>query len=221
MNGQRELMITADGSATITIPESNVTYHSRYGALQESLHVFIEAGLHHLLQLTHDNPVRIFEMGLGTGLNAWLTVVEAQKYNRQVEYTALELFPLQDQEWSRLVYTKERWDLLRQIHTLPWERPVQLTKNFILHKIIQDLLLFTTDQKFHLIYYDAFAPAAQPELWTATIFSKLFRMLCAGGVLVTYCAKGDVRRAMLAAGFSVEKLPGPKGKREMLRAVKK
>jgi tRNA U34 5-methylaminomethyl-2-thiouridine-forming methyltransferase MnmC len=214
-------MITADGSATITIPESGVTYHSRYGALQESLHVFIEAGLHHLLQEMPNNPVRVFEMGLGTGLNAWLTAVEAQKYNRQVEYTALELFPLQEQEWARLVYTKERWDLLRQIHTLPWERPVQLTKNFTLHKIVQDLLLFTTDQKFHLIYYDAFAPAAQPELWTAAIFSKLFRMLYAGGVLVTYCAKGDVRRAMLAAGFSVEKLPGPKGKREMLRAVKK
>lgn len=219
MKPERTIIPTADGSHTISIPEMNVTYHSHHGAVQESLHVFIEAGLHHAWQ-KKEGPLQILEMGLGTGLNALLTMLEAEKSQRSIHYTALELYPLQPQEWQGLQFLQmeNEAQLLQAIHESPWSEDVSLNPYFTLRKEQQDLQTFTTTEPFDLVYYDAFAPSAQPELWTEAIFRKLFDLMREGGVLVTYCSKGDARRAMQAAGFQVEKIPGPKRKREMVRA---
>ncbi|WP_440134473.1 tRNA (5-methylaminomethyl-2-thiouridine)(34)-methyltransferase MnmD [Chitinophaga sancti] len=201
---KRELQLTDDGSHTISIPEMQVTYHSTHGAIQESMHVFIQAGLQ-ALQLP---AIRIFEMGFGTGLNALLTMQHA---TTPVYYYAVEQYPLTAAEVEGLSYGNE-------LHGYAWNVDVQINEWFTLHKAHASLLDVQPAQAFDLIYYDAFAPATQPELWTKEVFEKLYGLLDPGGILVTYCSKGDVRRAMLAAGFGVEKLAGPPGKREMLRA---
>ena len=220
---QRKLILTSDGSHTILLPELNVTYHSIHGALQESKHVFIEAGLKSL------NPARktivnIFEMGFGTGLNTLLTMIEAENLTRAIHYEAIEQFPLGNTEIGSLNYCKQldREDLqpaFEQLHHCECEKQIELTSRFTFKKIQANLLNFGTPETFELIYFDAFAPNVQPELWTKEIFDKMFEMLEPGGILVTYCSKSDVRRAMQAAGFTVEKLPGPKGKREIIRGA--
>jgi tRNA U34 5-methylaminomethyl-2-thiouridine-forming methyltransferase MnmC len=227
---QRKLILTSDGSHTILLPELNVTYHSIHGALQESKHVFIEAGLKSL------NPARktivnIFEMGFGTGLNTLLTMIEAENLTRAIHYEAIEQFPLGNTEIGSLNYCKQldREDLqpaFEQLHHCECEKQIELTSRFTFKKLQANLLNFGTPetclsgrQAFELIYFDAFAPNVQPELWTKEIFDKMFEMLEPGGILVTYCSKSDVRRAMQAAGFTVEKLPGPKGKREIIRGA--
>jgi tRNA U34 5-methylaminomethyl-2-thiouridine-forming methyltransferase MnmC len=219
---KREVIRTADGSNTISIPELNVTYHSRHGAIQESMHVFIEAGLHFTLDSPEQHEtIRVFEMGFGTGLNAFLTALDAAQKQRKIHYTAVEQYPLTLEEASQLNYTEtlRHKDLFTSLHRCPWNEDITLTNYFTLRKEQTSLFSFSTTQPFNLIYYDAFAPAAQPELWTEDVFEKLYRMLTPGGILVTYCSKGDVRRAMIAAGFTVAKLPGPPGKREMLRGM--
>lgn len=216
----RHPVITKDGSHTIAIPEMNVTYHSIHGAIRESQYVFIEAGLG---AVAREEPIAILEMGFGTGLNALLTLVEAEKSQLQIDYTTVELFPLSPGEASTLNYCNElnRSDLqplFNQLHQCEWEKDISLTPFFIFHKTNQSLIDFSGKKKFNLIYFDAFAPAAQPELWTKEIFEKLYAIMMPEGILVTYCSKGDVRRAMKAAGFNIEKIPGPPGKREMVRA---
>ena len=219
---QREIIITGDGSNSIAVPELNVTYHSIHGAIQESKHVFIEAGFNHVLNYLTNQPIKIFEMGLGTGLNAFLTALEAEKYQKKVFYTAVEAFPLSIEETKGLNYSAilQHKDPFQKIHESNWQEEVRITPYFTLRKEKVDLINYSASQQFNLIYYDAFAPSCQPDLWTKEIFEKLFLMLQHGGVLVTYCSKGDVRRAMIAAGFDVKKLPGAAGKREMLRAIR-
>ena len=219
---KRELIVTADGSHTVAIPDLNVTYHSRRGAIQESMHVFIEAGLRYILNQSTVPSINLFEMGFGTGLNAFLTAIEAQNQQRKVQYTAVEPYPLSPEEAAGLNYSKtlQHHKLFTALHQSPWNGDVTISDSFTLRKEKVSLFNFSTHQLFNLIYYDAFAPAAQPELWTVEVFQKLFDLLAPRGVLVTYCAKGAVRRAMTAAGFTVTKLPGPAGKREMLRAEK-
>ncbi|MET0393467.1 MAG: tRNA (5-methylaminomethyl-2-thiouridine)(34)-methyltransferase MnmD [Chitinophagaceae bacterium] len=226
---QRDIILTKDGSHSITVPGMNVTYHSVHGAIQESLHVFIEAGLKNTPWPGSGQPVRILEMGLGTGLNVLLTLIEAEKREQPIHYTALELFPLTPDHLSALNYCEQlrREDLqplFNQLHHAPWEQETVISAYFTLLKTYSDLVAFapvlTADTLYQLVYFDAFAPGAQPELWTTAIFSTLFALIAPGGLLVTYCSKGDVRRAMLSAGFAVEKIPGPPGKREMLRARK-
>jgi tRNA U34 5-methylaminomethyl-2-thiouridine-forming methyltransferase MnmC len=170
------------------------------------MHVFIKAGL----QTIQQPLVRIFEMGFGTGLNALLTMEHAAT---SVYYFSVEQFPLTGEEVAGLNYGNT-------LHQYPWNEDVKISDQFTLHKSHGSLLAISPGQTFHLIYYDAFAPTAQPELWTKEVFEKLYNLLEPGGILVTYCSKGDVRRAMLAAGFAVDKLAGPQGKREMLRAKK-
>ncbi|MBO9564790.1 MAG: tRNA (5-methylaminomethyl-2-thiouridine)(34)-methyltransferase MnmD [Niastella sp.] len=221
---EREVMTTADGSVTIAIPELNVTYHSKHGAIQESMHVFIEAGLRPLLH--RQEAIAIFEMGFGTGLNALLTFVEATKHLQKINYHTVEAFPLEKEIVEQLNYCEqlqqpELKPLFDELHTSPWNEAIHLNPWFTIQKNHTSLFNLSTTQPVNLIYYDAFAPAAQPELWTAETFTRLFNMLTAGGILVTYCSKGDVRRAMQAAGFLIEKIPGPPGKREMVRATKK
>lgn len=219
---KKEIISTADGSHTISIPEMNVLYHSRHGAIQESMHVFMEAGWRYLVSQSPVQPVNIFEMGFGTGLNAFLTAMEAGKQQIRIHYTTVERYPVTAQEAGSLNYpqTLEQEELFRSLHQSSWNEDVRINDYFTLCKEDKDLFSFSASRLFNLIYYDAFAPAAQPDLWTTQIFQKLFNLLDRQGILVTYCSKGDVRRAMAAAGFTVTKLPGPRGKREMLRAVK-
>ena len=222
---KRELIITKDGSVSVAIPEMQVTYHSVHGAIQESMHVFIRAGLRHSGLLDYVGVHHVLEIGLGTGLNALLTLLEADQARNRIYYTALEAYPLEENIIPSLNYCgalgkpeyQERFD---KIHQSGWEEMVEISPYMRLIKHAGRLQDFDTGEQYHLVYFDAFAPKAQPELWTTAIFQKIFRWLLPGGILVTYCSKGDVRRALLAAGFSVEKIPGPPGKREMLRARK-
>ncbi|MDF2186860.1 tRNA (5-methylaminomethyl-2-thiouridine)(34)-methyltransferase MnmD [Paraflavitalea sp. CAU 1676] len=214
-------MITADGSATIAIPDMQVTYHSKHGAVQESEHVFLAAGLTPLLR--QHTTLRIFEMGFGTGLNALLTLIQAASQQQMIHYQSVEAYPLEPAITDQLNYIEQlqRPDLtdeFHQLHTSPWGQSTTITPWFTLVKFHTSLFDLPPIEPVHLIYYDAFAPGAQPELWTTDAFAQLFNLLLPGGVLVTYCSKGDVRRAMQAAGFVVEKIPGPPGKREMVRA---
>jgi tRNA U34 5-methylaminomethyl-2-thiouridine-forming methyltransferase MnmC len=220
---KKEVIQTADGSHTLELAGSGITYHSRRGAIRESQHVFIYAGLHCILHRQETpEPVRIFEMGFGTGLNTFLTVMEAAKNNIQIQYSTIESSPLFLEEVTMLNYTASlgHASLFQQLHQSNWNDATKINDFFTLEKLRTKLETYTANKQYHLIYYDAFAPSAQPELWTKEIFEKLRSMLLPNGVLVTYCAKGDVRRAMQAAGFTVKRLPGPPGKREMLRAEK-
>jgi tRNA U34 5-methylaminomethyl-2-thiouridine-forming methyltransferase MnmC len=219
---KREVITTRDGSSTIAIPEMQVMYHSIHGALQESRHVYIQAGLQHALTQFSDRPLRVFEMGFGSGLNALLTAIVAEKEQRSIYYTSVDAFPVTAEEVGVLNYGKtlESQTLFEQLHQTAWNQPVLMHPYFTLEKRQDYLVNFSTNQPFHIIYYDAFAPAAQPELWTQAVFEKLYNLLVPSGILVTYCSKSDVRRAMQSAGFTVSKLPGPRGKREMLRAMK-
>lgn len=214
----REIFLTGDGSPSIQIPSRNITYHSRHGAIQESMHVFVEAGyLYWHKHLRQKNKCAIFEMGFGTGLNALLTLTEAEKLQCRTSYTAVELYPLEKEITDQLNYPDPA-NALQQLHACEWNKEIHITPFFSFKKIYTSLQEYPSHQLFDIIYYDAFAPNAQPELWTKEIFEKLYAMLLPGGLLVTYCSKGDVQRAMKAAGFTIEKLPGPPGKREMVRA---
>lgn len=220
--GSRQWVRTADGSPTLHLPEWDEHYHSVHGALQESLHVFIEAGLRHL---PPTNPLRILEMGFGTGLNALLTLLETREGYPEVVYTALEAFPLEPAEWEPLDYatslkSPDAAAAYAALHLAPWESRARVTPHFHLCKRQMDFREFQDTGGYHLVYFDAFGARVQPELWTEKIFRAMFNALEPGGVLVTYAAKGSVRRAMQAAGFGVERLPGPPGKREMLRATR-
>jgi len=221
---KREVRETKDGSKTLYIEALDEHYHSFHGALQESLHVFIKNGLRE----SHQNPLSILEVGLGTGLNALLTCTEGEVKSEgspKISYESLEAYPLAEEEWKATQYedlteSPNGPAIYNQIHTCPWEEPIELKPHFQFTKRHTKLQDFETHKKFDLIYYDAFAPSAQPELWTESIFKKLFALTVPGGFLVTYCAKGQVKRNMKAAGYIVKALPGPPGKREMTRAQK-
>jgi len=215
-----ELVETGDGSHTLKIEELKEHYHSHKGAIQESLYVFIEKGLR---EFNHADHVSILEVGFGTGLNALLTSIDRKR--SAVRYWSLETFPLKWEIVGQLNYPKLIKDnsveeVFKEIHVSAWDTEVSLMDGFVFKKINSSLQEFDSDHKFDLIYYDAFAPHAQPELWEPAIWEKLFDMMNNRGVLVTYCAKGQVRRDMQAAGFTVERLEGPPGKREMIRARK-
>jgi tRNA U34 5-methylaminomethyl-2-thiouridine-forming methyltransferase MnmC len=220
---ERIIQQTEDGSQTIAIPDMQVIYHSRHGAIQESLHVFINAGLKPISGTKE--TVHIFEMGFGTGLNALLTLQHTILAHQKIYYKTIELFPLEDVIYTQLNYAAQLSDeslqfYFNSMHNCAWEKDELIQPLFTLNKSKTSLTDFSTDQLFDLIYFDAFDPAAQPELWAPQVFEKMFHMLLPGGLLVTYSSKGTVRRAMQAAGFTVEKLKGPAGKREMIRAKK-
>ncbi len=215
---EKQIITTKDGSSSVLIPEMNVTYHSIYGAMQESKHVFICAGLMPFIESKTFDTITIFEMGFGTGLNALLSLEQAIIHQQKIHYIAIELFPLNEKEIECLSYNEHSF--FKELHQCNWEQDIVLNEYFILHKTKQSIFQYKNFQPINLIYYDAFAPSAQPELWTKSIFENVHACLQENGVLVTYCSKGDVRRAMLAAGFKVEKLQGPPHKREMLRAKK-
>ncbi|NDW19334.1 SAM-dependent methyltransferase [Dysgonomonas sp. 216] len=216
-----EFELTADGSHTLFVPQLDEHYHSVNGAIQESNHVFIESGL----KCCPKNEISILEVGFGTGLNALLTLLYANQTNKQVRYKSYELYPLSQDVIEKLNYRDILLDKAKffdDLHKAPWGEEVLLTSNFSLKKISADFTLFEEERAnlFDLVYFDAFAPDKQPELWTQKIFDYVYKLVSANGILITYCAKGVVRRAMLKSGFKVERIPGPPGKREMLRAIK-
>ena len=218
---QRKIIKTADGSHTIRIEQWDEQYHSKHGAISESYHVFIEMGL----RCIDKTEISILEMGFGTGLNALITLIESQRNNLDISYTAIEAFPVANEEWQALNYPNELEaesyrPLFEMMHTSPWEESVPITEDFSLTKLKMDMRVYASDSEFDLIYFDAFGYRVQPELWNPDIFKKMFQSLRPGGVLVTYAAKGVVRRTLQQVGFEVERLPGPPGKREMLRARK-
>lgn len=216
---KRELQETADGSHTLFIPEMDEHYHSVNGAVQESRHVFIEAGLHR----QEKKDITVFEVGFGTGLNAYLTLLAAENEDRSVDYFSVELYPLDPALVRALNYgdmiCPEKKMLFTALHSAAWNEPVKITDHFTLHKIQGDNNSCTLPEDMDLIYFDAFAPDKQPEMWSQEIFDRLYAHTSEGGILTTYCAKGVVRRMMQKAGYSVERIPGPPGKREMLRAI--
>ncbi|WP_373516244.1 tRNA (5-methylaminomethyl-2-thiouridine)(34)-methyltransferase MnmD [Pricia sp.] len=218
---KRKIIFTADGSTTIQIEDWDEQYHSKHGAVQEAYHVFIEHGL----SLFPDRKIAILEIGFGTGLNAFITLLEARKRTISVHYTGVEAYPVSDTELQQLNYVSELKAEAYTAHFLrmhrgPWEKDMEISKNFILQKQKKDFSLIDDTNRYDLIYFDAFGARVQPELWTEAIFSKMYSALKKDGILTTYAAKGSVRRAMQAVGFTVERLPGPPGKREMLRAKK-
>ncbi|MDR2118435.1 MAG: tRNA (5-methylaminomethyl-2-thiouridine)(34)-methyltransferase MnmD [Tannerellaceae bacterium] len=216
-----EIQPTADGSDTLFVAELNEHYHSVHGAIQESMHVFIGAGLHSL-PLPKDR-IRVLEIGFGTGLNALLTLLEAEKMTiPHIEYHAVELYPLPRELTDALHYEAQlcpgRKGVWAALHDAPWDASTAITSRFVLHKIKGDSNCCKLPPSIDLVYFDAFAPEKQPEMWNPEIFGALYENMADGGLLTTYCAKGSVRRMMEKAGYSVERIPGPPGKREMLRA---
>lgn len=221
-----KLILTKDGSHSIELEgDAGLTYHSRHGAIAESNHVYIQTGLQYYLDNYPSGKVRIFEMGFGTGLNALLTFQFANERAIAIEYTALEIEPISADYYSLLNYTQadvlKAYDaVFREMHTSPWNVPVALSSFFQLKKIEGDITSFVPDGKYDLIYFDAFGPVHIPEQWSNKVFSRLYAALDKPGLLVTYSSKSIIRRALAEAGFSVEKCPGPHGKREIVRALK-
>lgn len=210
----------------------NQHYHSTFGAVQESQHIFIESGFLHLINNLHPffktgtECLKIFEVGFGTGLNALLTQFEAEKHGIRVNYSTIEAFPLEASSWQALNYphlfgSVDYSHVFAKLHLANWNEPDEISPHFTLHKIHGALEAFVpATGTFNLVFFDAFGPDAQPELWKEEIFQNLHQGLAPGGILVTYSVKGTVVRAMHSAGFSIEKLPGPPGKRHILRACR-
>lgn len=220
----REIATTADGSKTLFVPQWDEHYHSIHGARQESMHVFIHAGLEYYLKQYTPETIRIFEVGLGTGLNALLTAQHVKGLSTQIRYQSIEAYPLTMEEVHALNYIDPNdegaYHLYTTIHQSSWGEWNTINENFFLLKIHDFLENWASEEKIDLVYFDAFAPSAQPQLWTEDIFKMIYHHMSGKSVLVTYCAKGVVKRAMKAAGFKIEALPGPPGKREMTRAIK-
>lgn len=196
------------------------TYHSRHGAVQESEHVFIKTGFDATRE-RFSGDIHVLEVGFGTGLNAWLTLQRSRQHPvAAVHYTSLETKPLDMEIIKQLNFGQGQKELdFLALHEAPWNRATTF-QDFTLLKCHTAIQSFQCDSSYHVIYYDAFGPPSQPEMWTVEIFRKLFAWTKPGGILVTYCAKGQVRRDLITAGYQVERLPGPPGKREMLRATK-
>jgi tRNA U34 5-methylaminomethyl-2-thiouridine-forming methyltransferase MnmC len=238
------LIETSDGSHSLFVPALNETYHSRHGAMQESQWVFIKQGLEYVClnkgprmhefgvsgvgvtlqegRVTERSRLRIHEVGFGTGLNALLAMRWAEEHRVHVHFTTLETNVLSPELAAQLNYAsseKERSDFLK-MHTCAWNEDVSINPHFTLHKAQRRVQDEQAENQYDVVFYDAFGPPTQPEMWTLAIFQRMYAALKSGGIFVTYCAKGQVRRDLQAAGFTVERLPGPPGKREMLRATK-
>lgn len=215
-----KIVKTSDGSNTLYSERYKAHYHSLNGALQESLHIFIRNGFEYL----ELNEITLLEVGFGTGLNAALTASKACELNRKTNYFGVELFPLEESILSKIDYESvisgNESDLWKKINAAEWGKEELIAKQFSITKLHTDICKVHFINYFDLIYFDAFAPEDQPELWGIEIFEKLFRATNQGGVLVTYCSKGIVKQALRNVGYKVERLSGPPGKRHILRAIK-
>jgi len=222
---KRKIIITEDGSTTIHIPEWNEQYHSTHGAIQEAQHVYIKNGLHYYIDTNQAKPISILEIGFGTGLNAFMTLLEAERLQLNITYKGVEAFPVLATELKQLNYVSQLHALhqeaaFNKLHAIPWENKAAITKYFDLIKEQKDFSEISEKNAFDIIYFDAFGAEVQPELWTEAIFKSMYTALKENGVLVTYAAKGSVKRALRNVGFNLKRLQGPPGKRHMLRATK-
>ncbi|MFT5715428.1 MAG: tRNA U34 5-methylaminomethyl-2-thiouridine-forming methyltransferase MnmC [Flavobacterium sp.] len=218
---EREIIQTLDGSTTIQIKEWDECYHSKHGAIQEAQHVFIKNGL----SLFQNREVSILEIGFGTGLNAFITFLEGRKMKQSIEYVGVEAYPISSAELISMNYVEELnanddKGHFEKMHQCNWDEKMVLSEDFSLTKRKQLFEEIDDFNQYDLIYFDAFGYRVQPELWSTAIFKKMFNALKSNGVLVTYAARGVVKRSMIEVGFTVEKLEGPPGKREMFRARK-
>ena len=217
----RELIITADGSHTLYVPEMDEHYHSIYGAVQESQFIFIKNGF----EVSKADPLNILEIGFGTGLNAFLTAIKSMEGKRRVNYTTVEKYPLPADIIDALNYHtyagEGTGELFRLIHKTRWNSEVNISKNFSIKKIEADVTQSIPDGGYDLIYFDAFGPDKQPEMWSEEVFMRIASLTNENGILVTYSAKGQVKRILKICGFEVTLLPGPPGKRQIIRADKK
>ena len=219
---ERKIFITEDGSTSIHLPAMGEQYHSKHGAIQEAYHVFIKSGLN---LFKNNTKINVLEIGFGTGLNCFITYLESVKRDLIIDYVGVEAYPVTQDEVKFLNFVKElnavnHQAIFTKLHQSHWEEKVLINDNFTLTKQQKKFKSINDCLKFNLIYFDAFGARVQPELWTKEIFRLMYDSLKDNGILVTYSAKGSVRRAMQAVGFTVERLEGPKGKREMLRAFK-
>ena len=224
MHRAPELHTTEDGSLTLYAPTFGEHYHSMHGAVQESEHIYLGLALRERMSSWRegDAPLRLFEVGFGTGLNALLSWREAEERHIPLQYYSIEKFPITPEIYEALHYEglgeeREVKNQLLRLHTAPWDEAVELSPFFTLYKLRGDLTTCTFPERLSVIYYDAFSPESQPELWAEELFQRLGKVTCSGAILSTYCAKGEVRRRLQRSGFLVERLPGPPGKREVLR----
>ena len=221
---KRSIITTSDGSKTIQIEGWNEQYHSIHGALQEAKHVYINAGLKTFLEhQPKQNVLTVLEIGFGTGLNALLTALESLNISQEICYHGIEAYPVEAEELQALGYHTligSDPSIFQNIHNCSWHETHKILPHFSIVKRQAFFSDIAEVNAFDVIYFDAFGPRVQPNLWIESIFKKMYEALRPNGLLVTYCAKGSVRRCMQAVGFEVERLPGPPGKREMLRAIK-
>jgi tRNA U34 5-methylaminomethyl-2-thiouridine-forming methyltransferase MnmC len=214
-----QLLQTGDGSHTLYTPQFDEMYHSRHGALTESQHIFISNGL----EAIDSTGINVFEVGFGTGLNALLSWLYAENKDIQINYHSIELYPIPQEIISQINYpeligSKEKF---QKLHHAEWDKTIQLSSHFSLHKINASIIDFQPAlPSMHIVFFDAFSPEKQPEMWTTEIFDKMFKLLASNRILVTYCSKSYVRKNMQQAGFEIKKLQGPHGKRDMVRAKK-
>jgi tRNA U34 5-methylaminomethyl-2-thiouridine-forming methyltransferase MnmC len=218
---KRNIIKTSDGSTTIHLPEWDECYHSKHGAIQEAYHVFIKNGL----DLMQTQSINILEIGFGTGLNALITLIESEKKGLKINYNAVEAYPISFDEVSAMNYTSQLSNenlesVFKDMHESNWNEKQTINPQFSLIKRKQFFQDINDVDQYNLIYFDAFGYRVQPELWSIEIFSKMYLSLKENGVLVTYAARGVIKRAMEEAGFTVKKVPGPPGKREMMIAFK-
>jgi tRNA U34 5-methylaminomethyl-2-thiouridine-forming methyltransferase MnmC len=220
-----QLIQTSDGSSSLLNVALNETYHSTHGAIQESAHVFIKNGLQFFIEKNHPASISIFEVGFGTGLNSLLALLFSQENEVQINYTSMEAFPVDWETASQLNYPdqlkRETQNHFQQLHQAEWEKKTKIAETFSLFKVKTPIQNFElSSNQFDIIFFDAFAPAKQPEMWTLQVLEKIVRATKSGGVFVTYCAKGQLKRDLKSLGMIVESLAGPPGKREMVRAIK-
>ena len=219
---KHEIIITQDGSSSIYIPELDETYHSKFGAIQEAKHVFVKNGLD---LFENGSEISILEIGFGTGLNALITMLEAEKRNLKINYAGVEAYPIALNEILQLNYVEqlevpEKKEDFEKMHATNWEEEIVITPNFTLTKrkrLFEDI---SDENTFDLIYFDAFGFTVQPELWNEEIFEIMYKSLKNRGILTTYACRTSIKKAMQHVGFQTLKLPGAPGKREMLRALK-
>ena len=216
-----KIFITEDGSHSMFSEKHGVSYHSKYGAIQETEHVFINAAFRNQLPTS---SLSILDIGFGTGLNAYMTLLEAATKKVKVKYVGIEAYPISSDIYQQLNYAellkKDNSDF-QKLHQLDWEEPHAISDYFVFEKRQTHFENLDFNNQFDIIYFDAFAPNAQPELWEENLLKKMFAALKTNGVLTTYCAKGVVKRTLKKVGFEIEAIPGPPGKREMTRAIKR
>ncbi|MFT4761764.1 MAG: tRNA U34 5-methylaminomethyl-2-thiouridine-forming methyltransferase MnmC [Paraglaciecola sp.] len=219
-----EIIETTDGSHSLFSEKFGITYHSKHGAVQESQHIFIEAGLHQ--KAADSKELSVLEIGFGSGLNVFMTYLEAKNTGLTINIETYEIYPISNEQAEVLNYpqvlnAKNEAAIFKKIHTCEWGKSIEIANFFTFQKHQKDFLEIEEAGKFDVIYFDAFAPDAQPELWDANLLKKMYDSLKTGGVMTTYCAKGIVKRTLKSVGFETESIPGPPGKREMTRAWKR